>query len=83
VKPEQVNGELLKAFWMAWIQASERGDDAPNRAALAAVLPVYERQVREQVAKELLERSARPGWSTKFRDGLRYAAAYLVRGEQP
>jgi hypothetical protein len=52
------------------------------RAVLAAVLPVHKRQVREQAAKELLERSARPGWSTKFRDGLRYAAAYLVRGEQ-
>jgi len=93
VKPEQVPDELVDVFFRAWLQARERGDNSPNRAAIAAVLADHERQVREQVAKDIED---------YFRDrindvatsdeadraltriaAIMYRDARIARGEQP
>jgi hypothetical protein len=99
VTPEQVPDELVAAAqqadidWMRKVLREVGGSwqavpDEQVRRLLAAVLPVHERQVREQVSTQILQSVCAPGeqCADRFcRDCTRYEQAQrdarLARGE--
>jgi hypothetical protein len=71
--PEEVPDELIGIAHMAFRFSDEQDAESALAEALAAVLPMHEKQVRAKVAEEIAALNRRPGSS--YRRGLEVAEA--------